>query len=514
MADDGRGGQTDHQSGQWSRGEQAERQRRLAALRDLTRQPRQASASAEQDDTLKRPRVAALSRPQRPPQRVATVARSLRSQSLHQSAAGRLAMAALVIVILGAGAWALHNRHLAGKATPLPPQMPPVNSIDLGVYNLSCPMDLQWSPDGTQIALWATLGDCGNQQTGGPELAIFDTRTGKLANSVMLYSLLPKQGLPGTLIPSPFAWSPDGASLSFTVGYTYYQPPAPDAPHGLITITLAHDTARYIADPAPLPATMDGATRIWDMASGTLAHTITPDAAHPWGVGVSLPSTGAYIWGADGSLAPADTDATGKGVVSVWQTGTIVPVYAIASNEDIQGPPDEYVPQDWVYSSNIPQWSPDHRYLALPVSLAARLPAGPHAYPVAGCAQLCNATPVAPMDMAFSAALTAAIKGWVAPGAAQGQPPQWYEMDIAWRADRHELATMLPNEDFNLAQPIAKVSIFNTQTGTLITKLSIPRAVVNVYNPGVLPQIAWSPRGASLAAIDEADATLTLLRAE
>ena len=190
------------------------------------------------------------------------------------------------------------------------------------------------------------------------------------------------------------------------------------------------------------------------------------------------------------------------------------PVYALASNENVQGPPDEYVPQDWVYSTNIPQWSPDHRYLALPVSLAARLPAGPHAYPVAGCAQLCNATPVAPLDMAFSAALTAAIKGWVAPGAAQGQPPQWYEMDIAWRADRHELATMLPNEDFNLAQPIAKVSIFNTQTGALVTKLSIPRTVVNVYNPGVLPEIAWSPSGASLAAIDEADATLTLWRAE
>jgi hypothetical protein len=504
MADEGRTGQ----SGHWSGDEQAKRQRRLAALRDLTQQPGQAarqvsrtspaSAPPEQDDTLKR-------------QRVGTVARSLRSQPLQQSAAWRLAMAALVIVILAAGAWALHNRQPAGKATPPPPQMPPVNSIDLGAYNLSCPMDLQWSPDGTQIALWATLGDCGNQQTGGPELAIFDTRTGKLANSVTLYSLLPKQGLPGTLIPSPFAWSPDGASLSFTVGYTYYQAPA-DAPHGLITITLAHDTARYIADPAPLPATMDGATRIWDMASGTLAHTIAPDAAHPWGVG--MPSTGAYAWGADGSLAPANTDATGKGVVWVWQTGTIVPVYAIASNEDIQGLPDEYVPQDWVYSSNIPQWSPDHRYLALPVSLAARLPAGPHAYLVDGCPQLCNATPVAPLDMAFSAALTAAIKGWTPPHAVPGEPPQWYEMDIAWRADRHELATMLPNEDFNLTQPIAKVSIFNTQTGALVTKLPIPRAVVNGGSGVGLPPIAWSPRGDSLAALDYADATLTLWRAE
>ena len=54
MADDGRGGQ----SNQWSGGEQAERQRRLAALRDLTQQPGQASALPEQDDTLKRPRVA------------------------------------------------------------------------------------------------------------------------------------------------------------------------------------------------------------------------------------------------------------------------------------------------------------------------------------------------------------------------------------------------------------------------------------------------------------------------
>lgn len=55
MADDGRGG------------EQAERQRRLAALRDLTQQPGQAagqishsSAAPAQGDTLKRPRVVAL----------------------------------------------------------------------------------------------------------------------------------------------------------------------------------------------------------------------------------------------------------------------------------------------------------------------------------------------------------------------------------------------------------------------------------------------------------------------
>jgi WD40 repeat protein len=373
--------------------------------------------------------------------------------------------------------------------------MPLVRSIDLGAYNFSCPVDPSWSPDGTQIALWATLGDCGNQETGGPELAIFDARTGKLTNSITLYSLLSKLGLPTKLIPSPFAWSPDGASVSFSVGYTYYQAPEADAPHGLVTVTLTHNTARYT------PVTMgDPATLIWDIQSGKLVRTID-----------TLAPAVAYAWGADGSLAPATAGATGKGVVSVWQAGRIVPVYAAASNENVQGPPDEYVPQDWLFTSSAPRWSPDGRYLALPANLVVRLPAGVHAFPVSGCGQVCDSTPVAPLDMAFSAALTAAIKGWQVP---PPQPVEYYSMDIAWRADGKELATMLPNEDFNLAQPVAKVTIFNTQTGAIVTKLSINRTVVNVNNPGELLSIAWSPRGSSLAALNNADATLTLWRAE
>lgn len=379
--------------------------------------------------------------------------------------------------------------------------MPPINTLDLEAYNLSCPKDMAWSPNGTQIALWATLGDCGNDQTGGPELAIFDTRTGKLTDGATLYSLLAKQGLPQQLIPSPAAWSPDGASLSFSVGYTYYQPPASDAPHGLVTITVAHNAVRYTADPTPLPAIEDDAMRIWDITSGKLVHTIA-----------DLTPATRYAWGADGSLAPSPS-----GAVSIWQAGRIDPIVAIAGNEDVQGPPDEYVPQDWLYVSSMPQWSPDHRYLALPVSLAVRLPGGPHAFPVYGCSSLCDSTPVAPPDKAFSAALAAAQNGWLVSSGQPAQPAmqQFYSLDIAWRADGQELATMLPNEDYNLGEPVAKVTIFNTRTGAVVTKLPITRAVVNMGgSTDAMPEIVWSPRGASLAALDYADATLTLWRAE
>lgn len=503
----------DDQGSQWGQqSQQSQQQRRQAALRNLARQPGQprqpGRAAPEQDETLRLPRVTAPpnhpphdSR-QRPPQDVAAVARRLRPQRGQRRGALPIALAALVIalVAVGAGVWALRGRQPTAKIAP-PPPMPPVRSIDLGAYNFSCPIDPTWSPDGTQIALWATLGDCGNQQTGGPELAILDARTGKLANSVTLYSLLSKQGLPTTLIPSPFAWSPDGASLTFSVGYTYYQAPAANAPHGLVTITLAHDTARYTPDATPLPPTMDTpAIRIWDIRSGKLVQTIE-----------SLAPATTYAWDADGSLAPAPAGATGKEAVSVWQAGVISPIDAIASNENVQGPPDEYVPQDWLFGSSAARWSPDGRYLALPAALVVRLPGGAHAFPTYGCQQVCDSTPVAPPDKAFSAALAAAQKGWIVKS---GQPPEFNGLDIAWRADGKELATMLPNEDFNLAEPVVKVTVFNTQTGAIVAKLPINRTMVNFSGNGDLPPITWSPRGSSLAALNYADATLTLWRAE
>lgn len=523
MPYDGRDGRDDHGDqwgGPWDeRSQQSQQQRRQAALRNLARQPgpppQPGRAAPEQDETLRLPRVAAPSNPpsrsprQRPPRDVAAVARSLRPPKPRQRrGALPIALAALVVVIVaaGAGVWALRGRQPATMGAA-PPPMPPVRSIDLGAYNFSCPVDPSWSPDGTQIALWATLGDCGNQETGGLDLAIFDARTGKLTNSITLYSLLSRQGLPTKLIPSAFAWSPDGASLSFSVGYTYYQAPAPDAPHGLVTVTLAHDTVRYTPDTAPLPANMDSpAIRIWDIRSGKLVHTDN-----------NLAPATAYAWGADGSLTPASADAMGKGVVSIWQAGRIVPIYAAASNEDVQGPADEYVPQDWLFDSDTPRWSPDGRYLALPVELMVRVPGGPHAFPVAGSpCPVCDSTPVAPPDKSFSAALTAAEKGWRVP---PPQPVEYYSMEVAWRADGKELATMLPNEDFNLSQPVAKITIFNTQSGAVVAKLSINRTVVNMNDSGYygnsdLPAIVWSPRGSSLAALNFGDATLTLWRAE
>jgi hypothetical protein len=95
-----------------------------------------------------------------------------------------------------------------------------------------------------------------------------------------------------------------------------------------------------------------------------------------------------------------------------------------------------------------------------------------------------------------------------------GQPPEFNGLDIAWRADGKELATMLPNEDFNLAEPVVKVTVFNTQTGAIVAKLPINRTMVNFSGNGDLPPITWSPRGSSLAALNYADATLTLWRAE
>ncbi|HZC07385.1 MAG TPA: hypothetical protein VE338_17255 [Ktedonobacterales bacterium] len=73
---------------------------------------------------------------------------------------------------------------------------------------------------------------------------------------------------------------------------------------------------------------------------------------------------------------------------------------------------------------------------------------------------------------------------------------------------------MLPGQDFNTGASAATVTVINTHTGAVVKKLTISRINTNVSGSGELPQIAWSPRGASLAALNYADATLTLWRAE
>jgi hypothetical protein len=212
---------------------------------------------------------------------------------------------------------------------------------------------------------------------------------------------------------------------------------------------------------------------------------------------------------------PGAAGAAAKGAVSVWRSGSITPIFAQAWNEFTSPPPDQTVPQSFTYTSTAPVWSPDGRYLALPLSAGVRLPGGANAFPTVACADnlamVCQSAPVAAPNKGFSAALAAAEAGW---SPAPQMPPQWNSQEIAWRADGQELATMLPGQDFNTGKYTATVTIFNASTGVVVKTLAINRTAVDYYGYSETPQIAWSPRGSSFAALNYADATLILWRAE
>ena len=495
-------------------GSQDDQRRRMAALRNLAAgasraptQPRLPRIGAQPGQvgqrgmgearTSQRSQAAALlQRPQQPRRR-------------RRALTTGVIVLCIVALLAGVGVWRLRSGH--GATTVSQPPMPAVRTIDLSVSNLSCPVDPAWSPDGTQIAVLVTIGDCTNQQTGGPEIVVFDARTGKMTQAFALNAIFDKAGLSTGLRTSSFAWTPDGSALVFTVGYDPYSILPPATQRGLFDITLATGAERFTTDPTPLPQTDSGqltnsATLVWDIKSGKRVQTISELA----------PAT-AYTWGPNGALAPAPTGATGKDVVSVWQAGDLSATLAQAWNESTPPPPNQTVPQSFVFGSSAPHWSPDGRYLALPLTMGARLPGGANAFPITGCLYgltlICQATPTAAPDKGFAAALAAFEKGW-SPNPQQQQPPLWYSQDIVWRADGQELATLLPGQDFYTGNSTATVTIFNTRTGAKVRALTIKRVVVNASGSGQEPQIAWSPRGASLAALDYADATLTLWRAE
>lgn len=283
----------------------------------------------------------------------------------------------------------------------------------------------------------------------------------------------------------------------------------PGAKHGLVIVSVATGAPHFFLDAARVPHLTAANTLIWDTQTGKLAHLYA-----------ELPFAVAYTWGADGSLtpSPAGKGAAGKGAMGFWQAGSVYPVLALVP-AGTPAPSDSPLlkPQTFFYVSMTTKWSPDGRYVALPLTLGARLPGGvnPHAIQTGDrCPYLLALVCASPAsvsipDAGFSAALTAAEAGWVQP---QAQSTQWNTEDIAWRADRQEVATMLPGQDFAPEQSTARITIFNARTGARARTLSINRVDVNFGGGGETPQFVWAPSGSSLALANIGDATLTIWR--
>jgi len=478
MPTEDRSGQDDHE-------------RRLAALRSLAEQASQAAEPAARARPGDAPAPSA-------PLRVALASRPHRGR--HRLL---IALAAALIVALIAGVWAVKGGLLSGKPSAAT-TLPDTGTIDLTKFGLHCPSQPTWSPDGKRIAIFVTEGDCSGGQSVPWAIAVVDARTGALVRHISLYRLLAAQGFASSF-SSLFAWTPDSASLVFSVNFSPFQALPPGAKHGLVIVSVTSGAAKVFLDAAPVPHLTMANTLIWDTQTGKLAHVIA-----------ELPYAASYTWGVDGALAPSPSGKGGKGAVGFWQAGTITPVIPqipagtpIPSNSPLLKPPAFY------YTSTTPQWSPDDRYVALPLTLGARLPGGasPHALETgASCPDLltlaCQSpTAVSSPDAGFNAVLSAAEAGWTQP---QAQSTVWNSEDVAWRADGQEVATMLPGQGFDASQSTVRVTIFSARTGAKARTLTAKRVVVNFSGGG--PAVVWSPIGSSLALVNVGDGTLTIWR--
>jgi hypothetical protein len=277
-------------------------------------------------------------------------------------------------------------------------------------------------------------------------------------------------------------------------------------PHGFAIFTVASETLKYYPDAAPLPQLSAESTLIWDAHTGKLAHILS-----------DLPIASAYTWSANGKLAPSAVGATGA--IPFWQAGTIQPIMNqnIPVGTPIPANSPLLKPEAFYYISTTPQWSPDGRYVALPLILGARLPGGtqPRSKQTGDrcpflLTQACASAPAAAPDAGFAAVMAVAEAGLTQPQT--GGTSLWNQESVAWRADGQEIATMLPGQDFNSWHSSVKVTVFDTHTGKQVKALSIKVIMTNTSGSGDTPNFAWSPHGSGLALVDFGDDTLTIWR--
>ncbi|HEX8733589.1 MAG TPA: hypothetical protein VF725_16175 [Ktedonobacterales bacterium] len=469
---------------------QDDRERRLAALREIAAQASQNNAPTERMPGVAAPRQPLSRRGRRFP------------------AWALVALAVVVVAGVAGGAWViLRGRAPAASAVVT---MPATRTVDLAKEGVYCPTQPLWSPDGTRIAMFTNLSNCAGSGGMRPAITVIDARSGKLVMNIPLNRALQAQGLAQQFFTPQFAWSPDGKSLAFAINYSGFFIPNVVIPHGLVVVTVPGGKLAYYPDTKPMPKLTEASTLIFDTRSGALAHVIG-----------DLPYAKAYSWSADGLLAP---DPAGS--VSFWQPGFIQPVMTnLASGTPIPATSPLLRPRSFYYLANSALWSPDGHYLALPATLGVRLTGGNNPKSTLAAGDTCpnqllsacaTTTKVAAPSAGFAAALAAAEAGQSFPDQAF---TNWNSMDVAPRADGREIAVMLPGQDFNAQQmqsaqvETVKVTVFDAATGAKVHVLSVTRADLSISGGGVTPALAWSPRGSSLALADFGDSTITIWRA-
>jgi hypothetical protein len=484
--------------------EERERQQRLAALQSLAERANQA----------------------RPAQRAAAAATTSSRLGRSGPSPWRLLLVGLVaVVVLAAGGVAAYQfTHRTTRAVV--PPIPSALTIDLTNDKLNCPAMMAWSPDSARLAVLARTGFCdrpSNQDV--TVLAIYDTRTGKLAQRFKPDDLLANLGFQGRTYGG--YWSPDGATLA--LGAIVY-PAAKDGQfsQGLLLVSAQQGAARLIQGQAYDP-NKEPPHLTYDAANGQVA----------WTTDANLPMALTYRWTPGGHIVAETpmpsggagaTPAASPGATSLsrWHSGTLEHIDADRGDGNFGQIPS---PVAWYLDASIPTWSPDGHYyteLMLTTRLtadgkpAAPITAGPCAsnqVVYASFTAVCAQAGIRPPDAALAAALAAAQAGHpLTDQAGTSYGTVWNSVSVDWRPDGKVLAAIFPADGFeNQSSTVTtvKVTLLDTATGKTLATLSAKRRFTNGSSstPGV-PYTAWSPSGQQLAFEDYFSGRITIWGSE
>lgn len=340
-------------------GADAERQRRLAALRALAGQNEPAPPKAPPP-----PRNAPAIQIQRP-----------RGRRPAWQIIG-MTLAALCIVVAGA---LVAARLFAPRLTSTSALMPDPLVSPLSRAGMGCVASMSWSPNGKRIAALMSTNPCG-KSTGGTFLVLYDTTLAKPLKEIGLDPLVFSQALPQSVQQDPAlmkdasvsyfspVWSADSARVAVPAEGPVPSASPPVAADGsyagdvfwaLALVDAGAGSVRVIAPPALPFSTFTGDNSSYNPDSYQPALAWRFDLTAGTGTLLSLPQALAYTWGADGALIPTAplpaTDGAPAEVAvagSPWQAFSIFPTPTACSAPLY----------DVILSGSL--WSPDGRYVA------------------------------------------------------------------------------------------------------------------------------------------------------
>jgi hypothetical protein len=370
------------------------------------------------------------------------------------------------------------------------PVAPLALTLDVRQAGASCPEDVVWSPDGRQLAVLVTQGEClVRPATKTPDLMlIYDVASGQVHAQIDLAALLTPAhasiGFDADIFgQSPMSWSPDGRTLAIPVLLWSADSGAPDCV-GLLLVPVDGSGANlivglrtWVASPGSTVYSYVTRAPIWDVATQTAVSQVA----------LPLPPSPSYGWITPTSIAPS----TAAGAFSTWQPGVLA---AIPVNHQNAGfPVWEY------YSSSTTRWSPDDRSVAADVVTQYLVGASQQA-PVEVHGEMCLGErlplPCATTTLPAPDAAFAAVVARVRAAAESSAPPYPNRVPLAWRPGGGLLAAMLPGG--------GGISLLNTADGR--TDAVAPGAGVT----GLVgaPFFCWSPTGQQLAVITFHDDTV------